>query len=478
MNLRLLGIGCLLLLGSALSSCAGRTGPPARPGARQLPGLGLGVHDHIESVDFAVAGDSVLHLVWRVRFGDEGGLFEKRQIWYRRGDLKNKLWSSPHLLVDGTWRGYDVPGTHFTSSGRPVRTGEPRILSLGSGIHVIVSDSLRHFFSGDEGATWKEESPLLPQHFGVAQSIDVASDSVSLYVAYIARRYPRAVPPLGMEPPHRGESDLSEAPQSVWVTRWTEGEKPSTTWVQSIGEKTPWSPLKLRLGGEGMDLFCTANELERFTKTDFRMTGWLFHSSSRDKAKTWTNRDSSGYDDGIFEFDVAVTGTERSVFQAGHPRLSGLPGLHCARWQGGAWSSSYGVAKAKDAPFCNYNRVTSINAATHGDKGQLVWIDTRYQRAESPLLNPLAWLPWVGEPGWGNNDVLAVPFSEVIRGSAVARTLQPMRLTKDLSYAEFVRARAEKDRVYVVWSGRSKVGKDITSANQPPEIFYTILPRE
>jgi hypothetical protein len=26
-----------------------------------------------------------------------------------------------------------------------------------------------------------------------------------------------------------------------------------------------------------------------------------------------------------------------------------------------------------------------------------------------------------------------------------------------------------------VWSGRSKVGKEITSANQPPEIFYAIL---
>src|SRR5258706_9985280 len=65
MNLRLLGIGCLLLLGSALSSCgdlrgltsSGRKGPPARPGTTQLPGLGLGVHDHIENVDFAVAGD-------------------------------------------------------------------------------------------------------------------------------------------------------------------------------------------------------------------------------------------------------------------------------------------------------------------------------------------------------------------------------------------------------------------------------------
>jgi len=233
-----------------------------------------------------------------------------------------------------------------------------------------------------------------------------------------------------------------------------------------------------------MHLFCTANELERFTnKTltgttfiDSRVTGWLFHSSSRDKSKTWTNPDSSGYDDGIFEFDAAITGNEKSVFQAGHPRLSRLQGLRCARWQGGAWSSSYGVAKAKDAPFCSDNRVTSINAATHGDKGELVWIDTRYQRTEQALLNPLAWLPWVGDPGWENNDVLAAPFSEVLRDSAIAETLQPMRLTKDLSYAEFVCARAEKDRVYVVWSGRSKVGKEITSANQPPEIFYTTLP--
>jgi hypothetical protein len=220
-----------------------------------------------------------------------------------------------------------------------------------------------------------------------------------------------------------------------------------------------------------MHLFYTANELERLSKTDARVTGWLFHSSSGDKARTWTNPDSSGYQGGVSEFDVAIAGSERSVFRE-------IQGLNCARWQEGAWSSSYGVAQINVAPFTNYYRATSINAATNGDKGQLVWIDTRYQRTEPVLLNPFAWIPWAGDPGWGNNDVLAVPYSEVIRDGAIAKTLQPMRLTKDLSYAEFVRARAERDRVYVVWSGRSKVGKDITSANQPPEIFYTTLPLE
>jgi len=471
MNLRPLGIGCLLLVSLALSSCdlggltsSGRKGPPVRPGTVQLPSLGLGIHDEIESVDFVVAGDSALHLVWRVRFGDDRDFYAQRQIWYRRGDLKNNVWSSPHLLLDGKWVPYNVPGTNLYSSGRPVRTGEPRILSVGSGLHVIVSDSLRHFFSSDGGATWKEELPLLPQHFAIAHSIDVASDSASLYVAYAARRYPRAAPLMGLDPPH---PDPSLPPRSVWVTRWTEGEKTSTAWVQSVGEEQPWAA-RLRFGGDGMHLFYTANELERLSKTDARVTGWLFHSSSRDRARTWTNPDSSGYQGGLNEFDVAIAGNERSVFRE-------IQGLNCARWQGGAWSSSYGVAQIKVALFTNYYRATSINAATHGDKGQLVWIDTRYQRTENPLLNPFAWIPWAGDPGWGNNDVLAAPYSEVIRGSAIAKTLRPMRLTKDLSYAEFVRARAEKDRVYVVWSGRSKVGKDITSANQPPEIFYATL---
>jgi len=42
-----------------------------------------------------------MRCIWSgvVRFGDEGGVYAKRQIWYRRGDLKNKLWSSPHLLL-------------------------------------------------------------------------------------------------------------------------------------------------------------------------------------------------------------------------------------------------------------------------------------------------------------------------------------------------------------------------------------------
>ncbi len=216
---------------------------------------------------------------------------------------------------------------------------------------------------------------MLPQHLGIAENIDVVSDSASLYIAYVARR-------------SRGESDVSEPPRSVWVTRWTEGEKTSTAWVQSIGEKTPWSPLKLRVGEDGMHLFCTANELERLTKVDARVTGWLFHASSRDKARTWTNPDSSGFLGGIFEFEAAIVGNERIVFREGQE-------LRCARWQGDAWSSSYWVARAKPVFFSQYERVSSINAATRGDTGQLVWIDTRYQRSDQTLLNPFAYIPWV-----------------------------------------------------------------------------------
>ena len=450
MSVRLLGIGCLLLVSLALSSCdlggltsSGRKAPRARPGTVQLPSLDLAINDHIEGVDFAVDGDSVLHLVWAVRYGDEYGFNATRKIWYRRGDLNTGGWSEPRLLL-------------------PHAGGGPRIVSVAGRLHVIVPDSLRHLVSSDRGMTWKEDVPLLLEHSGLAQSIDVATDSGSLFVAYVARMYRNEV-----EASRELEFRKEEPPRSVWVTRWTEGEKTSTAWIQSIGDKEPWASTKLLFAGDGMHLFYTANELERFSKVDARVTGWLFHSSSRDQAESWASPDSSGYPGGIFEFEAAITG-ERYVFREGR-------GLVCARWQGGAWSSSYWVAPAMSSPFTNYNRVSSINAATHGDKGQLVWIDTRYQHTEPVLLNPLAWLPWAGDPGWGNNDVLVAPYSEVIRDSAVAKALRPMRLTKNLSYAEFVRARAEKDRVYVVWSGRSKVGKEITSANQPPEIFYAIL---
>lgn len=458
MNLRLLGIACLvlLLIGAALHSCSGipglgipglaysaRKGPHARPGTRQLPSLDLRFDDHIESVDFAIEADTLMHLVWTVRSGDEVGILAKRRLWYRRGDLKTEHWSEPLLLLPHAGRG-------------------PRIASLGGCLHVIVPDSLKHLVSSDRGMTWGEEPPLWPRNFGLAQSIDVATDSGSLFVAYVARLYGSEAD-RSRELEYRALRGLaSEPPRSVWVTRWTEGEKTSTAWVQSIGEKTPWAPPKLRIGEDGMYLFHTANELERLTKTDSRVTGWLYQSSSKDKGRTWTNPDSSGFPGGIFEFDAAIQGDERFVFREGQ-------GLRCSRWQGGAWSPDYGVAQTN-------GRTVSINAATRGGKGQLVWIDTRYQRTDQALLNPLAWIPWVSNPGWQNNDVLAAPLSNVLRGSAVANTLQPMRLTKNLSYAEFVCARAEKDRVYVVWSGRSKVGKEITSANRPPEIFYTTLP--
>jgi len=183
-----------------------------------------------------------------LRSGTEGGVYAKTPDRYGRGDLKNKLWSSPHLLCRRR------PG--------PSNNREPRILSLGNDLHVIVSDSLRHFVSSDEGATWEEGSPLLPQHFGLAQSIDVASTRI-LDCRLRARR-------------SRAESDLSEPPKKRLGNPMDGRRENQHRLGPTIGERTPWSPLKLRRRrkGNALVLYSETNWSE-FTKQDF--DGHDFH---------------------------------------------------------------------------------------------------------------------------------------------------------------------------------------------------------
>ena len=99
-----------------------------------------------------------------------------------------------------------------------------------------------------------------------------------------------------------------------------------------------------------------------------------------------------------------------------------------------------------------------------------MWIDTRYGRVH--LLMALLAHPYA----LANNDVLAFPIGQFLRGGKRVSRHQPIRLTKNLSMATAVRAHAGDKRVYVVWAGRTRVGSEVTSAGKSPTIFYTTLP--
>jgi hypothetical protein len=128
------------------------------------------------------------------------------------------------------------------------------------------------------------------------------------------------------------------------------------------------------------------------------------------------------------------------------------------------------LAEVDQGFFSAYLRVFSISAAARGAAGQVVWIDTRYGRSD-------LWMGLLLHPNsWANSDVFALPLAQVVQRGPAAARMRPVRLTKDLSNATMVRAHAGEKRLYVVWAGRSKVGREVTSAGKPPEIFYTTLP--
>jgi hypothetical protein len=122
----------------------------------------------------------------------------------------------------------------------------------------------------------------------------------------------------------------------------------------------------------------------------------------------------------------------------------------------------------------------SVSVGATDGRGRLAWIDTRFRKSDRHWWNPLGGVPWSDETDWKNNDVLTIPVSDVATlsaGAVQAKALSaPARLTEQLSYASSARVRASRMRLFVFWSGRSKVGKRLDTFSQKPRLFYTTLP--
>jgi hypothetical protein len=121
-------------------------------------------------------------------------------------------------------------------------------------------------------------------------------------------------------------------------------------------------------------------------------------------------------------------------------------------------------------------RTSSIEPATRGDSGQVIWIDTRFGRTDRSPLNPLGGVPWSDSPDWPNNDVFALPLRAILHAGTGAEKLTPVRLTNDLSLTRCVRAHATADAVYVVWAGWTKIDRAGSYRAAPMSIHYARLP--
>ena len=135
---------------------------------------------------------------------------------------------------------------------------------------------------------------------------------------------------------------------------------------------------------------------------------------------------------------------------------------------GGAWSELSAIWPF-DGP--RGNSALAPSAAAVDDRGHVVWIDNRFRELDAFPANVLS-----DQPYWADNDVFALPLSSLMRSSAEASRLVPLRLTRDLQYAKRIRARNGERGVYVIWTGRAKVGKNLRSADAPPTFFIAVLP--
>jgi hypothetical protein len=415
---------------------------PTRPGARLAPIATGPEPGEVQALDFVVTGD-FLHLIWLYRIGDRHSSYVKsKDVWYSRCDLKTGSWTKPLIVASEA----DVP---------------PRIEVAGDSIHVLVPHNLRHLVSGDSGATWVESTPLLHPGGYIATNPEVIADGDSLMVSYLTRE-------------RRGDFELGA--EALFVAVWGHGRLGSSQILYKANgmpgiEPRPYLAVS---GGARHAFLAITHHLPSYG------TGTLCHwSSSSSGGYRWSLPDSSEWPDevyrparesAVYEYAATVVGDTNVVFAAKGK-------LHVVTWSANAPERvSQSVAAVPDRYFSAYLQTSSTEPAVQGRGGQVVWIDTRYGRTDKTPLNPLGGIPWSDAPDWGNNDVFALPMEAVLHGGSRGRNLKPLRLTRDLSYTQCVRARATAREVIVVWAGWPRYKRDGSHMDVPPSIWFTTLP--
>ena len=432
-----------LLTAMACLSCAAK-GDSQIPTVTEIPTPQYKPEDSIDALDFVVDQRGVVHLVWL------SGLTSKPlpspAIWYQSGDPRKGTWTQAICLGSSNSR--------------------PRIVSDGSTLHVLFGRKLAHFESRDLGKSWQSLTSALESDSVGANVFDAIAADGQLTVAYVAR--PRA------------EVDGITA-TSVWMQRYAAGkwDRPVRFTTPSVQTTSTLPDPRLVSDGDSLYFLYGINEeVRRDREGDsgmYQEVGFqarLFLSRSGDHGLTWSN-----------PAEVKISSQPTSPISAWEVELAKLRGhlmlvlstpmlLGTTLGPSGEWSE-VSVIKPFEGP--EGSKMWSPSAAVRNGEGWLLWIDDRYRQRDSAAgeLSVLS-----DQPYWADNDVFAVPLSSLLSASAGATHREPLRLTTEHQRAEEVRARATDDGVYVVWTGRAKVGKNRRSAGAPPAFFVSVFPRE
>lgn len=147
-----------------------------------VPGVNLDSDDDIKGLDVEADPLGQLHLTW-LQIHMRSGFSEwEYSTWYCRSDVRHASWTHPVKIMGGD-------------------TEPPRLLIAGRRLHILSGRNLRHFVSTDNGTSWKELPPLIPNDDSVrchAFKYDAVILDSAVVVAYLG--YSPDVPRGGGQP--------------------------------------------------------------------------------------------------------------------------------------------------------------------------------------------------------------------------------------------------------------------------------------
>jgi hypothetical protein len=457
-------VNLIVLLMFVCSGCFTRAGsedvPQAAVQVSEVPKAGLDAAGEIPTIDFAVGDKESLHVVWRaVLSNSDSALLNSDKIFYVRGDRGGAAWSQPIVAGDN----------RLSDSVLRILIGRDRL-------HILFGRKLRHLVSSDGGSSWRELTPLIPNEESRADVFDAVVADEGLIVTYLF--HPR--------PAYEVDKRTPKEDQKLYVARWTPAGNSAPVLIGSFPASLNGPPPpRIVAEGNRLHLMCGINA-ERREGIAVGIEGKLFYLRSDDGGVTW----SSPIEASVGARKGATSSGSDDVQTLGNIELLPAPGRLYAFYHdtllfmthttdGTNWSPAVEIGyEGRPASLAAYHS-DSASAAAVGNHGRLAWIDTRFRKTDRGR-NPLGGVPWSDDPDWKNNDVLSIPVSDLLAPSASGAQVKaqsaPERLTEQLSYANAVRVRASKTRFFLLWSGRSKVGKQMDTFGRKPQLFYTILP--